>query len=47
MFKQPIGMLITAAVAWTAWYYFTVPTDHPVAAPAPESAAPASEAAAP
>lgn len=26
MFKQPIGMLITAAVAWAAWYYFHVPT---------------------
>lgn len=45
MFKQPIGMLITAALAWTAWYYFSVPTEHPVATPAP--AAPASEATAP
>jgi chromosome segregation ATPase len=26
MFKQPVGMLITAAVAWAAWYYFTVPS---------------------
>lgn len=30
MFKQPIGMLITAAVAWAAWHYFTVPSAPPV-----------------
>jgi hypothetical protein len=38
MFKQPVGMLITAALAWTAWYYFTVPTAH-----VPEAATPPQE----
>jgi predicted nucleic acid-binding Zn-ribbon protein len=26
MFKQPLGMLITAALAWAAWHYFHIPT---------------------
>jgi len=36
MFKQPVGMLITAALAWAGWYYFTVPSAQVTeAAPAP------------
>jgi predicted RNase H-like nuclease (RuvC/YqgF family) len=42
MFKQPLGMLITAAVAWAAWHYFTVPSSQVLNA-APSSPAPSSQ----
>lgn len=40
MFKQPLGLLITAAVAWAAWHYFKVPSAQVPDAATPPAPAP-------